>query len=206
MKKFGALKGILLDLRRNPGGMFREAIRVVDLFVDSGVIVSTRGREGVVLKEYTASRRGTYSDVPVVVLIDAGSASASEIVAGALRDHGRALLVGTRTFGKGSVQSTIDLPEGYGLKITTSRYYTPAGKSIQAEGIVPDVVIESRKAPEPDEETLAISAVLESAIPGHLPAENGKKKASNNPEAIEDFQLRVAFQLLKGLSRPRIEP
>ena len=206
-KKFGRLKGILLDLRRNPGGMFREAIRVVDLFVDSGVIVSTRGRHGAVLREYSANRRSTYIDIPIVVLIDGGSASASEIVAGALRDHGRALLVGMRTFGKGSVQSTIDLPDGYGLKITTSRYYTPAGRSIQAEGIVPDVVIESRKAPTPDKETLAISSTGESDLPGHLPSENGEgADAFDGDEQIEDFQMRVAFQLLRGLSRPGIEP
>jgi carboxyl-terminal processing protease len=199
----GGLDGVVLDLRRNPGGLLEEAIRVADLFIEKGMIASTRGRDGIVLQEYNARERGTLADVPLVVIIDGASASAAEIVAGALQDHGRGLLVGMPTFGKGSVQSIIPLKQGAGLKLTVALYYTPLGRSIQAEGVVPDVVVESRKAPEPDDETLMLEeAPEEKDLPGHL---SGKEKdaaetAEDEPE-IEDFQLRVAFQLLRGLVR-----
>lgn len=196
----GGLEGIILDLRRNPGGLVEEAVRVSDLFLDEGMIVSTRGRGGAVLTEYRAKARGAGYDVPVVVLVDGGSASAAEIVAGALQDHGRAMLVGTRTFGKGSVQSLIPIQGGSGLKLTIALYYTPAGRSLQAEGVEPDVLVESRDAPAPDEETLLLQKLpLERGLPGHLTSGQTKKDAVEEPN-IEDLQLRVGFHVLRGLA------
>ncbi len=136
------LRGIVLDLRNNPGGLLMEAVRVADLFLDSGVIVSTRGRDGHVLSEARASAPGTLS-LPMVVLINHYSASASEIVAAALQDQHRANIVGTRSWGKGSVQNIIELASGGALKLTVSRYYSPSGRGIQAEGVTPDVVVEN---------------------------------------------------------------
>ncbi|MCP4692009.1 MAG: S41 family peptidase [Desulfobacterales bacterium] len=195
------LKGVVLDLRRNPGGVLQEAVRLADLFVSSGDLVTTRGRGGDIIQKYKASKRATATTAPMVVLIDGASASAAEIVAGALQDHGRALLVGTRSFGKGSVQSIIDLGDGYGLKLTVARYFTPAGRSIQVEGVAPDVEIASRTAPEPDKETAALEALPgEGDLPGHLAAERTEQIAGEET-LIEDYQLRVGFQLLGGLVR-----
>ena len=143
---------MILDLRRNPGGTVDEAVKVADLFLSEGTILSIRGRGGESIQEHRAGRGGAFESVPLSVLIDKGSASASEIVAGAIRDHGRGLLVGTRSFGKGSVQYPFPLRDGYFLKLTVAKYYTPNGQTIQAEGIAPDVAIESRNAPEPDDD------------------------------------------------------
>ncbi len=151
-RKRGGTTGLLLDLRDNGGGLLHEAVWVTDELLASGVIVSTRGRGGEKISEYSARRAGTRPKWPIVVLINENTASASEIVAGALRDHGRAVLVGVRTFGKGSVQNVFELPGGSALKLTTYRYYTPSGRSIQAEGIHPDLVAEEPRAegdPEP---------------------------------------------------------
>ncbi len=195
------LKGLVLDMRRNPGGVLEEAVRLSDLFISNGTLVTTRGRNGLVIQEFKANQRGTVKDAPMVVLIDGASASAAEIVAGALQDLGRAMLVGTRSFGKGSVQSIIDLGQGFGLKLTVARYFTPKGRSIQVEGVVPDVVIESRTAPEPDEETAAITALPgEGDLPGHLKPDKREPDKVKETE-IEDYQLRIAFQLLNGLVR-----
>lgn len=133
------LKGAVLDLRNNPGGLLEQAVRVSDLFIASGLIVSTVGRDKNRIEREFAHKRNTYLDFPIVVLVNGGTASASEIVAGALQDHGRGLVVGTTTFGKGSVQTLIVLPDGSGLKMTVARYYTPNDRSIQAKGITPDV-------------------------------------------------------------------
>jgi carboxyl-terminal processing protease len=199
----GGLEGVVLDLRRNPGGLLEEAVRVADLFIVKGMIASTRGRDEIVLQEFHARERGTMAEVPMVVLIDGASASAAEIVAGAIQDHGRGLLVGMPTFGKGSVQSIIPLNQGAGLKLTVALYYTPLGRSIQAEGVTPDVIVESRRAPEPDDETrLLEEAPDESDLPGHLEGGNGDSPATEEDEPeIDDFQLRVAFQVLRGLVR-----
>lgn len=208
----GGLSGIVLDLRRNPGGVLREAVSLADLFVANGVIVTTRGRGDRVLEEHKAHGPGTIVDVPLAVLVDGASASAAEIVAGALQDHGRALLVGTRTFGKGSVQSIIDLEDGFGLKLTVARYFTPSGRSIQVDGVHPDIVVESRLPPSPDEMTAAIAASpLEGDLPGHLAPSNAVPEGSSAGPAepavfsaeIGDLQLRVAFQLVAGLARSR---
>lgn len=144
LKKFsdkGEIKGLLIDLRNNPGGLLGQAIEVADIFVDSGVIVSTRSR-GKEIARYDAASEGTQPKYPIVILVNGGSASASEILAGALKDYDKAILVGTQTFGKGSVQSVMELEDGSALKITIAKYYTPAGTSIQGLGITPNVVVE----------------------------------------------------------------
>ncbi len=136
-----ALKGIILDLRNNPGGLLEQAIRVADVFIERGVLVSTRGRnkkDEVLFEAHPGTDKYT---VPLVVLVNGGSASAAEIVAGALQDHGRGIILGTKTFGKGSVQTVVPLPDGAGLRLTTARYYTPKGHSIQETGITPDIIV-----------------------------------------------------------------
>ncbi len=205
-RETGGLKGIMLDLRQNPGGVLNEAVRLSDLFVPKGTIVTTRGRDGTIIDAFTASGDGPFLDTPVVALIDGATASAAEIVAGALKDCSRALLVGTRTFGKGSVQSIIDLGEGYGLKLTVALYYTPNGKSIQAEGVHPDVIIASREAPKPDDETAALTAIPgEQRLPGHLAPAPSETPAIETVD-IKDYQLRIGFQLLTGISRTSATP
>ena len=200
----GGLSGVVLDMRRNPGGLMYEAVKVSDLFVSEGTLLSTKGRGGVVIESFSAHRAGTFDDVELVVLIDGASASASEIVAGALQDNGRAMVVGMRSFGKGSVQTIIPLRDGGALKLTTSRYYTPSGRSIQAEGIVPDVVVESLNPPEPDEMTQSISEMpAEGELPGHLQREKHRLAAAPTP-ALKDYQLRMGYQILKGLVRARL--
>ncbi|MDD5309770.1 MAG: S41 family peptidase [Deltaproteobacteria bacterium] len=199
----GGLEGLVLDLRGNPGGLLEEAVRTADLFLDRGVIVTTRGRGGEVLQTFEAKSRGTLDAVPVVALVDQSSASAAEIVAGALQDQGRALLVGARTFGKGSVQNLIDLEDGSGLKLTVALYFTPSGRSIQAEGVQPDVIVESRKAPPAEQPDAGLGLYYggEADLPGHLAPDKARAAAEEAP-AIADFQLRVAFQVLKGLTTP----
>lgn len=143
----GPLKGLVLDLRNNPGGLLDQAVRVADRFLRDGVIVTTRGRGPGQREEERAHPAGTEEEYPLVVLVNGGSASASEIVAGALQDHRRGLLLGTKTFGKGSVQTVIDLEDGSGLKLTVARYLTPSGRSIHEKGIDPDVVVEEDRGP-----------------------------------------------------------
>jgi carboxyl-terminal processing protease len=192
----GPIIGIVLDMRGNPGGLMYEAVKVSDLFMDRGIMVSTRGRDGAVVESFEAKEAGTIAELPVIVMIDGASASASEIVAGALQDSGRAIVLGVKSFGKGSVQTIIPMRDGSGLKLTTALYYTPSGVSIQARGIVPDVLVESRTAPTtvdgdaPD--------MKESDLPGHL--DNGIPTA-DDAAAIDDFQLRMAVQLLCGIAR-----
>jgi carboxyl-terminal processing protease len=164
----GGVRGILLDLRDNPGGLLSSAVLIADEFLRDGVIVSTRGRGGKLLRENRASAAGTRPDWPMVVLVNGYSASASEIVAGALHDQHRAVLVGTRTFGKGSVQNVIDLPDGSALKLTTALYYTPNGTSIQARGIEPDVTIEQLDASVLRAARLGSGEVTEASLTGHL--------------------------------------
>ncbi|MBN2225124.1 MAG: S41 family peptidase [Deltaproteobacteria bacterium] len=150
-KTDGNIRGIILDLRNDPGGLLNKSVEVADDFISEGIIVYTKGRVSGSDMTFTAKKDGTLpSDIPMVVLVNGGSASASEIVAGALKDHKRAIIVGEKTYGKGSVQSIIPLPDGSGLKITTAKYFTPSGISIQDKGIVPDIVIENK---EPEETT-----------------------------------------------------
>ena len=189
-KHRGGIEGVLLDLRRNPGGLLDQAIKVSDLFLKEGVIVSTIGRDPKNKEVSYASKRGLFADVPVVILMNEFSASASEIVAGALQDNKRAIVVGARSFGKGSVQSAIKLGDGSGLKLTVARYYTPSGVSIQSEGIKPDIEIE-----DVDSETFAksinkVQGLREKDIAGHLKGEKEKQ--------TEKFKTVVAPVLEKN--------
>jgi len=196
------LDGIVLDLRRNPGGTVDEAVAVADLFLARGTVLRIRGRGGEQTDEYRSKSGDAFEDVPLVVLIDKGSASAAEIVAGAIRDRGRGLVVGTRSFGKGSVQVPIELSGGYYLKLTIAKYTTPSGRSIQAEGIEPDVAVESKDEPAADEETAILASLPEERdLAGHL----GKESSKPSPEEprIGDYQLRIAYQLIRGEARAR---
>jgi carboxyl-terminal processing protease len=196
------LKGYVLDLRNNPGGLLDQAVSVSSDFIASGEIVSTRGRHPDDTSRYDAKGQDMTDGKPVVVLINGGTASASEIVAGALQDHRRATVVGMTSFGKGSVQTIIPLGEGGGaLRLTTARYYTPSGHSIQATGIIPDIAV----AQGDEEETAPkVERPSEADLPGHLAPEEGADKATPaviRPPAgkkIDDFQLSYALDLLRG--------
>ena len=205
----------MLDLRNNPGGLLDAAVAVAGRFVgerlDNGLIVYTEGREHFAKRSYSATIGEKEPRYPLVVLINGGSASASEIVAGALQDHGRAVIMGTTSFGKGSVQTVVPLKDGAGLKLTTARYYTPKGRSIQARGIEPDIVVERAEFKElPDK---GRAGFLEKDLDNHLSgAESGEgektpeldaKKVPAAPatpehEAGKDYQLLRALELLKG--------
>jgi len=193
----GGLKGLVLDLRNNPGGLLDQAVRVADLFLSGGLIVRTRGKRGRVLEEEHAHPRGTHRAFPMVVLVNGGTASASEIVAGALQDHRRAVVLGTRTFGKGSVQTIIELEDGSALKLTVARYYTPNGRSIQESGVRPDIVIEAR-SPYP---ASAPEAQREKDLERHLRAEPGATPPPPEPKPAfgDDMQLQTAYEYLRSL-------
>ena len=188
------LKGIVLDIRNNPGGVLKPAVTIADGFLDDGLIVYTRGRAANQL-EYTAKPGQWLEDIPMVVLVDRSSASASEVLAGALQDHGRALIVGEKTFGKGSVQSVLNLRNGSGIRLTTSRYYTPSGRSIQAEGIQPDVEIATVKIIE-NENKRKREADLDRHLDGE--PENGPVVFSSEVSAADDYMMYQALILLKG--------
>lgn len=179
LKKRGGVRGVLIDLRDNGGGLLDEAVWVSDEFLATGPIVSTRGRDGEVIKQYSARRAGTRPKWPIVVLINENTASASEIVAGALQDQDRATVVGIRSFGKGSVQTVYELPGGSALKLTISRYYTPSGRSIQAQGISPDLIAEQPRA---DGE---LAPLREEALEGHLVAKRGESEPGTPKQAPE---------------------
>jgi carboxyl-terminal processing protease len=200
----GTLKGIILDLRNNPGGLLDQAVKIADRFLDSGLIVSVEGRKEEQKMKFYAHAQGTMPPYPVVVLINGGSASASEIVAGAIQDHKRGLLVGTQSFGKGSVQTIFPLKEGAGLRLTTARYFTPSGRSIQAKGIVPDIVVKPIK-PEDEKDPSAPKPPAERDLDRHLidvgtpPADKDKaKKEETKPKKPADNQLDIALDLLKS--------
>jgi carboxyl-terminal processing protease len=196
----GQLAGVVLDLRHNPGGLLDQAVKVADRFLDDGVIVTTKGRGGKHVEVEKAHPKGTEPRYPMVVLVDGGTASASEIVAGALQDQGRAVVIGTRTFGKGSVQTVIELEDGSGLKLTVARYYTPSGRSIQERGIAPDVWVKASAADD--------DAPREHSLPGHFKGEDGaviaaaslqppapQPRAPDDPQ--DDPQLKVALDTLR---------
>ena len=168
------LKGLVLDLRDNPGGILNQAIGVSDLFLEDGTILSIKGRQKKHTKTFQAHPNETQREYPIVVLINSGSASASEIVAGALQDHKRALLIGTTTFGKGSVQTIESMRDGYGLKFTIARYYTPSGRSIQAKGVEPDIVVAQRRL-DNDNADAKSKRLTEKDLQNHLEAEPGAK-------------------------------
>jgi len=195
------LKGWILDLRNNPGGLLEEAVTVSDTFLDRGEIVSTRGRNAEETQRRVAHSGDLTKGKKVIVLINGGSASASEIVAGALQDHKRATLVGTRSFGKGSVQTIIPLGSGNGaLRLTTARYFTPSGKSIQAKGITPDIEVLQDV---PDEIKARTDTKGEASLRGHLKAEGDEKTGSQSyvpPDAKNDKALKMAVDLLHGVN------
>jgi carboxyl-terminal processing protease len=194
------LKGFIIDLRNNPGGLLEEAVTVSDAFLERGEIVSTRGRNAEETQRRAAHAGDLTKGKPVIVLINGGSASASEIVAGALQDHKRATLVGTRSFGKGSVQTIIPLGSGNGaLRLTTARYYTPSGKSIQAKGIVPDIEVLQDV---PDELKARTDTKGEASLRGHLKNDGDEKTGSQSyvpPDAKDDKALKTAADLLHGI-------
>jgi len=195
-------KGLVLDLRNNPGGLLTSAVSIADSFLTGGTIVSTKSRNAVNDQKYQATETDLLNGKPVVVLINGGSASASEIVAGALQDHKRALIIGTPSFGKGSVQTVINVGDQEAIKLTTARYYTPNGNSIQASGIVPDVLVEYRQFKEAEK---GLGRIKENDLPGHLENKetNASSKISRSKEVedllAKDYQLNEAFNLLKGL-------
>ncbi|OGP98836.1 MAG: peptidase S41 [Deltaproteobacteria bacterium RBG_16_55_12] len=200
----GGVKGLVLDLRNNPGGLLTQAVRVADLFLDSGMIVYTEGRLENQKQKYFARKEGSWTEFPIVVLVNGGSASASEIVAGALQDHKRAVILGTKTFGKGSVQTILPLDDNSALRLTTARYFTPKGRSIQATGIVPDIVLENVPVQEARAEEKKRLGLREENLPGHLQnqqeqKEKEKQAQQEKGESVEnDAQLKRALELLKG--------
>jgi carboxyl-terminal processing protease len=194
------LKGYVVDLRNNPGGLLDQAVSVSDAFLQKGEIVSTRGRNAEETQRFSARAGDLTKGKPVIVLINGGSASASEIVAGALQDHKRATILGTRSFGKGSVQTIIPLGSGNGaLRLTTARYYTPSGRSIQAKGIVPDIEVLQDV---PDELKARTDTKGEASLRGHLKAAEGQEATGSQsyipPEAKNDKALNMAYDLLRG--------
>ena len=208
----GSLKGMVLDLRNNPGGVLSGAVGVSDAFLNDGMIVYTDGREDDSKLRYDATNGDILDGAPLVVLVNGGSASASEIVAGAMQDHGRAVVLGTKTFGKGSVQTIQDLPAGGAVKLTTSRYYTPNGRSIQALGIEPDITTQPGTWTRPDEDGDDFTPLTESSLRGALSNTGEEEDADATGEGTEedgeqedslvydDYQLYEALNLLKGLN------
>ena len=213
------INGFVIDLRNNPGGLLNQAIMVSDAFLEKGEIVSTRGRDPSQADRWNARKGDLAQSKPIVVLINGGSASASEIVAGALQDHRRAIVVGTKSFGKGSVQTVMPIPGDGAMRLTTARYYTPSGRSIQALGVSPDIIVEQpRRAPKEDdrEEDSSRSARSEADLRGSLDndslSEEEQKQIETERAVAEeaatlredDFQLSYAIDLLKGLSKIQI--
>lgn len=194
------LKGFIIDLRNNPGGLLEEAVTVSDAFLERGEIVSTRGRNSEETQRRSAKAGDLTKGKPIMVLVNGGSASASEIVAGALQDHKRATLIGTRSFGKGSVQTIIPLGQGNGaLRLTTARYYTPSGKSIQAKGIIPDIEVLQDV---PEELKARTDTKGEASLRGHLKAEGDEQTGSQSyvpPDPKDDKALKMAADLLHGV-------
>jgi carboxyl-terminal processing protease len=197
LRKNGDLKGLVLDLRNNPGGVLNAAVSVSDAFLESGLVVYTDGRIEDAKMKFSATPGDILKGAPIVVLINAGSASASEIVAGALQDHKRAIIMGEKTFGKGSVQTILPTSNGGAVKLTTARYYTPSGRSIQAEGITPDVPISKVKL-----EAVAQSEfgpIKESDLANHLTNDKSAKKGDKKGDEKPEEALAVQDYLLKGI-------
>lgn len=204
-----ALHGLILDLRNNPGGLLDQAVSISDLFLDSGLIVYTRGRKKSQDMTYEAQDNNILAHYPLVVLVNEGTASASEIVAGAIQDHRRGVVVGTRTFGKGSVQTVIPLSDGAGLKMTTALYFTPSGRSIQATGITPDVVVQMVYAEDNDAAESPVSRqTREVDLNNHIAGQNSGNQPPADQEPLtgeiarrlkDDNQLQAAFDILKSL-------
>lgn len=213
------LKGLILDLRNNPGGLLSQAVKVSDVFLDSGLIVSTKGRDPSQNIQEWAQKNEKERNYPIIVLVNGGSASASEIVAGALQDNKRALIIGGQTFGKGSVQTIIPMDDGSGLRLTTARYYTPSGRSIQLSGIMPDIKMEYIP-PSEKEEKEAPRFIREEDLEGHMLKETSEDSATETGGLTgadqrlktlleKDNQVRYSLQLLQSwetISRIRSSP
>ncbi|KZZ58653.1 peptidase S41, partial [Oleiphilus sp. HI0125] len=206
------LSGLIIDLRNNPGGVLQAAVKIADELLEEGLIVYTKGRSEIADLSFSATEGDALNGLPIIVLIDTGSASASEILAGALQDHKRAVIMGTQSFGKGSVQNVLQLDEDHALKLTTARYFTPNGRSIQAQGIVPDIVVNRAKLGDEQKPDFYREADLE----GHLSNGNDSDNAgtqdeengddSNMKERLEkDFQLQEALSLLKAIDILKID-
>ena len=200
--KTGVLEGIILDLRNNPGGLLDQAVAVADVFLKSGVIVTTRGRTRNMETKSVAKDDGDKPTCPIIVIVNEGTASAAEIVSGALQDNGRALVLGTQTFGKGSVQSVIPLEDGAALKLTTAKYYTPSGRSIQAEGIKPDIIVKYVRPSEDKEMTDEF--IRERDLKGHIEPKNENDTSKDNGAKkeqdilMQDNQLKSALDIIKS--------
>ncbi len=194
--------GLIIDLRNNPGGLLNQAVDVASHFIKSGMIVYTKGRLPDQQLKFLSDGKRVEPDYPIVALINGGTASASEIVAGALQDHKRAIIIGTPSFGKGSVQTIIPLDDGSALRLTTALYYTPNGRSIQAEGIQPNITMHEEKVVE--EESQNIFGVKEKDLEGHFPAQNNikqdkTKESSATEELLRDNEIKRALDILKGI-------
>jgi carboxyl-terminal processing protease len=208
LQKETPLKGMVLDLRNNPGGVLSGAIGVSNAFINDGLVVYTEGRIADSSHRYNATPGDSLNGAPLIILINGGSASASEIVAGAMQDHKRAIIMGTKSFGKGSVQTIQELQNGSAVKITTARYFTPNGRSIQAKGIVPDIELKTLRLPASDDKQR--KSYSENDLSGHLSNPDDDKKtdaAKNKPDTDKvkslsetDFQLYEALNLLKGMN------
>ena len=208
------VKGIILDLRNNPGGLLNQAVGLTDLFVDKGVIVSQKGRYEDQNSEYSATVAGTITDIPVVVLVNGGSASASEIVSGALQDHKRAIVIGQKTFGKGSVQVILPIADEEALRLTIARYYLPSGRTIQAVGVTPDITVFPGKVPHKTDDFMIKENELKKHLEEELEKVDGKKEAKEEKKKTEeekkkiitqedilnDLQLKSAVDIVKVLS------
>jgi carboxyl-terminal processing protease len=210
------IRGLILDLRRNPGGLLDQAVQISNLFLDKGVIVSTIGRDKSKKEVTLAKANGAYTDFPIIVLINEYSASASEIVAGALKDNKRALIMGKRSFGKGSVQSVVKMGDGSGLKLTVARYYTPSGVSIQAEGVTPDVEVDDVDSDSFGKAVINKSVKREADIQGHLQGEaekfqrgqgkstqwwkkfDAKGRSEKTDLLAKDYQASQAYNYIKA--------
>jgi carboxyl-terminal processing protease len=204
----GKLKGYVIDLRNNPGGLLDQAIAVSDAFLERGEIVSTRGRQPDDIQRFSARAGDLTNGKPLIVLVNGGSASASEIVAGALQDHKRATILGTRSFGKGSVQTIIPLNGNGALRLTTARYYTPSGRSIQAKGIEPEIEIKQNV---PDDLKGKDETKGEAGLKGHLSNSTDKDEAGGSSAYVptdekDDTQLNAALELLRGTQKNAFFP
>jgi carboxyl-terminal processing protease len=211
IKKYGdKSKGIILDLRNNPGGLLDQAVELTDLFVDEGVIVSQKGRNKTDDVTYKATKSATITHLPLVVLVNEGSASASEIVSGALQDLKRAVIVGEKTFGKGSVQVVMPITETEGIKLTVARYYLPSGRTIQAVGVTPDIEVASGEIKNHDKSFNIKEADLKEHLTSELEKENPgmvdvtevnttNKTTITPQQMIKDIQLKEAVDIIKAL-------
>jgi len=195
-------KGIIIDLRNNPGGLLNQAVGTLDLFIDKGVLVSEKGRIKNENKVFYAHKYGTYKNIPIVVLVNGGSASASEIVSGSLQDHKRAIIVGEKTFGKGSVQAILPVTNDEAIRLTVARYYLPSGRSIQARGVTPDIIVHPAKL---QKENKGVQ-IKEADLKAHLKAEIAKikhqkthKNSKNELDPHKDLQLLMGANILKAL-------